>query len=105
MSFFEKRLSHSLDGRGRRVSMMIAISSTLLCAVSPLRAGDYPDRTIQLVVPFTAGGNTDTVARLIADKMQNSLKQPVIVVNKPGAGTNIGAEYVATSEPDGYRML
>ena len=77
----------------------------LLGAMSPLRAGDYPDRSIQIVVPFTAGGNTDTIARLMADQMQNSLKQPVVVVNKPGAGTNIGAEYVATSEPDGYRML
>jgi tripartite-type tricarboxylate transporter receptor subunit TctC len=84
---------------------MTVISSILLGAMSPLRAGSYPDRPIQIVVPFTAGGNTDTVARLIADQMQNSLKQPVIVVSKPGAGTNVGAEYVASSEPDGYRML
>jgi tripartite-type tricarboxylate transporter receptor subunit TctC len=84
---------------------MIAMSSALLCAVSPVHAGSYPDRPIQIIVPFTAGGNTDTIARLIADEMQHSLKQPVIVVDKPGAGTNIGAEYVATSDPDGYRML
>ena len=89
----------------RRAGTVIAISSILLGATSPLRAGDYPDRPIQIVVPFTAGGNTDTIARLIADQMQNSLKQPVVVVDKPGAGTNIGAEYVATSPPDGYRML
>jgi tripartite-type tricarboxylate transporter receptor subunit TctC len=106
MSWFEKRSSRSVDRRLKRVIMMIiAISPALLCAISPLRAGDYPDRPIQIIVPFTAGGNTDTIARLMADQMQNSLKQPVIVVNKPGAGTNIGAEYVATSEPDGYRML
>jgi tripartite-type tricarboxylate transporter receptor subunit TctC len=84
---------------------MIAMSSALLCAVSPVHAGSYPDRPIQIIVPFTAGGNTDTIARLIANEMQHSLKQPVIVVDKPGAGTNIGAEYVATSDPDGYRML
>ena len=105
MTWFEKRRSRSVDRRLKRVIMMIAISHALLCAISPLRAGDYPDRPIQIIVPFTAGGNTDTIARLMADQMQNSLKQPVIVVNKPGAGTNIGAEYVATSEPDGYRML
>src|ERR1700742_4268843 len=89
----------------RLTAAVIAISSILLSTASPLRAGDYPDRPIQIIVPFTAGGNTDTVGRLIADQMQKSLKQPVIVVDKPGAGTNIGAEYVATSEPDGYRML
>jgi tripartite-type tricarboxylate transporter receptor subunit TctC len=105
MTWFEKRRSRSVDRRLKRVIMMIAISHALLGAISPLRAGDYPDRPIQIIVPFTAGGNTDTIARLMADQMQNSLKQPVIVVNKPGAGTNIGAEYVATSEPDGYRML
>ncbi len=105
MSLFERRLSRSFGGRVQRASRMIAISFALLGAVSPLRAGDYPDRPIQIVVPFTAGGNTDTIARVIADQMQNSLKQPVIVVDKPGAGTNIGAEYVATSDPDGYRLL
>lgn len=76
-----------------------------LSEAAPIQAGEYPSRAIQIIVPFTAGGNTDTFARLIADKMQSSFKQPVLVVNKPGAGTNIGAEYVATSDPDGYRML
>jgi tripartite-type tricarboxylate transporter receptor subunit TctC len=86
-------------------SVMVAVWCALLCTGSPLHAGSYPDRPIQIIVPFTAGGNTDTIARLMADQMQNSLKQPVIVVDKPGAGTNIGAEYVATSDPDGYRLL
>src|SRR5690606_2014536 len=56
-------------------------------------------------VPFTAGGNTDTIARLLADRMQASLKQPVTVVSRPGAGTNIGAASVANADPDGYTML
>ncbi len=98
-------MSRSSRKRARRAGTVIALSSILLGAAAPLHAGDYPDRPIQIVVPFTAGGNTDTIARLIADQMQKSLKQPVIVVDKPGAGTNIGAEYVATSPPDGYRML
>jgi tripartite-type tricarboxylate transporter receptor subunit TctC len=105
MSLFKRCASRLFDRRVELASMMIAMSSALLCAGSPVYAGGYPDRPIQIIVPFTAGGNTDTIARLIADEMQHSLKQPVIVVDKPGAGTNIGAEYVATSDPDGYRML
>jgi tripartite-type tricarboxylate transporter receptor subunit TctC len=105
MSLFDKCPSRSFDRRVNRASMMIAMLSALLCAASPLHAGSYPDRSVQIVVPFTAGGNTDVIARLIAEEMNKSFKQPVIVVNKPGAGTNIGAEYVATSDPDGYRML
>jgi tripartite-type tricarboxylate transporter receptor subunit TctC len=92
-------------GRSSRASAIVVLSLTLLCTVPSLRAAEYPDRTIQIVVPFTPGGNTDTIARLIADKLQGVLRQPVVVIDKPGAGTNIGAEYVATSEPDGYRML
>jgi tripartite-type tricarboxylate transporter receptor subunit TctC len=98
MSSFQKRLSRLERGA------VVAVSA-LLSVTTPLAAGGYPDRAIQIVVPFTAGGNTDTIARLIADKLQDSLKQPVVVVDKPGAGTNIGAEYIATSPPDGYRML
>jgi tripartite-type tricarboxylate transporter receptor subunit TctC len=89
----------------RRAATVLAMSSVLSVVMSSAYAADYPNRPIQLVVPFTAGGNTDVVARLIADQMQKSLKQPVVVLNKSGAGTNIGAEYVANSEPDGYRML
>jgi len=91
-----------------RASHVGASLIALVCGLSgaePLQAGEYPSRAVQIIVPFSAGGNTDTFARLLADKMQKSLKQPVLVVNKPGAGTNIGAEYVATSDPDGYKML
>ena len=86
-------------------SFAVISAVTLGAPLQLTQAGDYPDRAIQLVVPFTAGGNTDTIARLLADQMQLTLKQPVVVLNKPGAGTNIGAAYVATSDPDGYRML
>jgi tripartite-type tricarboxylate transporter receptor subunit TctC len=68
-------------------------------------ASDYPARRIDIIVPFTAGGNTDTIARLLAKHMESSLKQSVIVVNRPGAGTNIGSALVAHSKPDGYTML
>jgi tripartite-type tricarboxylate transporter receptor subunit TctC len=56
-------------------------------------------------VPFTAGGNTDLIARLIADRLQATFKQPVTVVNRPGGGMNIGSAAVALSPPDGYTML
>lgn len=86
--------------------MIIAIAATLLVAASAATAAsNFPTRTMQIVVPFTAGGNTDTIARLLAEHMQDSLKQPVTVINRPGAGTNIGAGFVANSEPDGYTML
>src|SRR5689334_5141034 len=89
-----------------RIQTTLAFLATLLIAGSPATAAsNFPSRTMQLVVPFTAGGNTDTIARLLAEHMQDSLKQPVTVVNRPGAGTNIGAASVASSEPDGYTML
>jgi len=65
----------------------------------------FPTRTIKIVVPAAAGGPTYVTAQLIADKMQTSLGQPVILEPRPGAGSNIGAEYVAKSAPDGYTLL
>ena len=68
-------------------------------------AQDFPSRPIHLVVPFAAGGSSDTVSRIIANKMAASLGQTVLVENRPGAGGNIGAEYVAKSKPDGHTLL
>jgi tripartite-type tricarboxylate transporter receptor subunit TctC len=72
---------------------------------APAFSDDFPNHPIEIVVPFPPGGNTDLLARLLADGLQNSLRQPVAVINRPGAGTNIGAESVANSKPDGYTML
>jgi tripartite-type tricarboxylate transporter receptor subunit TctC len=60
---------------------------------------------MQIIVPFTPGGNTDLLARIVAERLQASLKQTVTVLNRPGGGTNIGAAMVANSPPDGYTML
>ncbi len=68
-------------------------------------AADYPERQITMVVPFAAGGPTDTVGRLIAEKMSADLGQQVIVENVGGAGGTLGAGRVASSEPDGYTVL
>jgi tripartite-type tricarboxylate transporter receptor subunit TctC len=65
----------------------------------------YPSMNIRLIVPYTAGGGVDVVARLLAEKLRTSLKQPVIVENKPGASGMIGANYVAKAKPDGYTIL
>lgn len=68
-------------------------------------AQDFPNRTISIVVPFAAGGPTDTVARLIAQSMTKSLGQTVIVENVAGAGGTIGPKKVAASKPDGYTLV
>ena len=68
-------------------------------------AKDFPSRAIRIVVPFPAGGPTDINARIIAQKMSEDWKQPVIIENRPGALTALGAQVVAKADPDGYTLL
>jgi tripartite-type tricarboxylate transporter receptor subunit TctC len=77
-----------------------ALLLSLAAAAQP-----YPSKPIRFVVPYPTGGPLDTVARLLGQKVAESVKQPVIVDNKPGAGGNIGADAVAKSPPDGYTIL
>jgi tripartite-type tricarboxylate transporter receptor subunit TctC len=66
---------------------------------------DYPSRNIKMIVPYPAGGTTDLLGRLVADQIKGGLKAVVIVENKPGAATSLGAEQVARAEPDGHTLL
>ena len=68
-------------------------------------AGNYPDRRITFIVPYPPGGATDVTARMLAQKLSDAWKQPVIVENKPGAGGTVGNDLVAKAAPDGYTVL
>jgi len=83
----------------------IATGALLALMSMSAAAQSYPDRAIRLVVPFSAGGGTDTFGRILAGKLQERLGQSVVVENKPGAGGNIGADIVAKSNADGYTLL
>jgi tripartite-type tricarboxylate transporter receptor subunit TctC len=76
-----------------------------LCAAGAACAQDYPHKPIRLIAPFSPGGATDVLARIIGQKLNERLGQPVIIENRVGAGGNIGAEQVARSAPDGYTLL
>jgi tripartite-type tricarboxylate transporter receptor subunit TctC len=71
---------------------------------SLLRAADYPNKTITIIVPMVAGGQFDLSARVVADAMEKQLKQPVVVVNKTGASGTVGGYAVASAKPDGYTL-
>jgi tripartite-type tricarboxylate transporter receptor subunit TctC len=84
------------------------VVATALCFTSLVGsaiAQDYPNKPIRWVVPYTPGGFTDNVTRMVSAKVQTILGQPIIIENKPGANSIIGADFVAKAAPDGYTML
>src|SRR5438034_2251050 len=83
----------------------VALSAALLLFAAPAFAQTYPNRPIHLIVPYPAGGGTDFFARLVGQKMSELIGQPIVVENKPGAATNLGADFVAKAQPDGYTIL
>ena len=88
----------------RRPALLIACAIALLAAL-PAAAQTYPTKPIRIVVPFVAGGTVDLLARIMGQKLTESLGQPVIIENRPGAGGNAAADAVAKSPPDGYTIL
>lgn len=91
--------------RNRSTSLAALLLASLFAASSPAAAQDYPKKQIELVVPFVAGGTTDNVARLIAQRFSESWGQTVIVNNRPGGGSTIGHAVVAKAPPDGHTLL
>jgi len=77
----------------------------LLSGILPAHANEYPTRPVTLVLAFAPGGPSDVLARIVARKMEQVLGQPVVIDNRPGAGGNIAAEFVAHAAPDGYTIL
>lgn len=91
-----------------RQSMVAGVAAALCCSLIASPAwpqGNFPDRPIKIVVPFTPGGGNDVLARAVAPGLQMRLGQSVIVENKPGAGGHIGGDFVAKSPPDGHTLL
>lgn len=86
-------------------SALVAAAWTIVAAAVPAGAQQYPGQVIKIVVPFTAGGAVDVVARIVAPKLSEAFGQPVIIENKGGAGGVLGATTVAEAAPDGYTLL
>ena len=89
-----------------RIARMLAVA--LLSAVAgagPVQAADYPTRPVKWVVPYPPAGTTDVLARIVAQWLSEHMGQSFVVENKPGAGNNMGVDYVVNAPPDGYTML
>ena len=87
------------------ISVAIVIAIALVAGVVPMRAQDYPTRSITVIVPFPAGGASDVVARIISNQMSKILGQPFIIENVSGAGGTVGSARAAAAAPDGYTLL
>ncbi len=87
-----------------RSSLWLAAAGMVL-GLAPAQAQQYPGKPVRLIVPFPPGGGTDTLARIYGQKLAEIFGQQVVIDNRPGAGTNIGAEIAAKAPPDGYTLL
>lgn len=90
---------------GQRILGALSIATAAVAVAPPAQAQTYPAKPVRLIVPYPAGGATDFFARTVFTKLSESLGQQVVVENRPGAGTAIGASEVARSAPDGYTLL
>jgi len=90
--------------KGILLAALLAVQSLAMTAPA-FAQGDYPSKPIRIIVPFTAGGVVDSIARLVGERLSSKYGQPVIVENRTGAGGSIGTDYVAKAAPDGYTLL
>jgi tripartite-type tricarboxylate transporter receptor subunit TctC len=89
-----------------RRTLLTTLAATAAASAAPwARAQNYPEQIIKWVVPYPAGGGTDVIARTLAEAMRQTLGQQIVIDNRPGASTNIGADLVAKSKPDGYTIM
>jgi tripartite-type tricarboxylate transporter receptor subunit TctC len=93
-----------LVNRARQAALFGSIAA-LLALAGPAQAASYPEHPVTLVVAFTPGGPSDVLARIVGKKMEELLGVPFVIENKPGAGGNIAADFVAHAAPDGYTLL
>jgi len=92
----------------QRRHLLATLASGAALAASPFaraQSANYPDQIIKWVVPYPAGGGTDVIARSLAEAMRQTLGQQIVIDNRPGASTNIGADLVGKSKPDGYTVM
>ena len=87
----------------KKITLGVALAVATLCGSA--WAQTFPTKPVTIVVPFSPGGATDIMSRLLAERLNKRLGQPVLVENRPGAGTMIASEYVAKSPADGYTLL
>ena len=85
----------------RQIVALLAFAGAVIASAPAAIDDDYPSRPVKIIVPFGAGGPTDVYTRAIAEELRKSLRQPFIMENRPGAGTTIGTDVVAKSQPDG----
>lgn len=88
-----------------RVIFRMLAASAMIATITPAQAQDYPSRPVRLIVPFAAGGPTDTIARVVAQKLTEGIGQQVVVDNRAGAGGNIGMGLAASAQPDGHTLI
>src|SRR5262245_28685722 len=96
----------SVFANARKIAALLCCASIALLAIHTARAEStkFPNRPVQLIVPYAAGGATDAVARLLQQGMEKRLGQPILVVNRPGASTTLGTQQVARAAPDGHTI-
>src|ERR1700741_947579 len=88
-----------------KAAMIFLAGAAFVCAPAPARAADYPTKPVTLIIGFAPGGPSDVMARILTKKMEEILKQPLVVENRAGAGGGLAASLVARAAPDGYTIM
>src|SRR3954467_14937587 len=89
----------------RRLWLTFGAMLAVCAGAAHAQAQNYPNKTVRIVVPYGPGGGVSLLAQQVGTKMQELMKQPVVIDHRPGAGGNLGADLVAKSPPDGYTLL